>query len=104
MVSVLGLHVIQCCADYCCEIYLCVIHCHCSKENEGKLMLWWAKVVELVIRHLHFGGNPQFVVRWLNTFIPALFGLAEDKSSQGLLGAIGLGRRSQLSHRYFTHH
>ncbi len=52
-----------------------------------------------MLRYLHFGGDIRMVIMGLNTFVPALFKLAEDKSSTGILGAVGLGKKSALSQR-----
>ena len=72
----------------------------CSAENEAKLLLWWHKILESLSRQLHFGTQQLVVCRMLQQFIAALSPLAEDKASGGLLAAIGLGRKSQLSLRY----
>ncbi len=68
-------------------------------ENEGKLLLWFGKILELTLRQLHYGGAPSMIGQTLQTFVSTLSGLGEDKSHAGLLGAIGLGRKSQLSLR-----
>jgi len=46
-----------------------------------------------------FGAEHRCVVKVLLALIPSLQSLGEDKSSAGLLGTIGLGRKSPLSHR-----
>ena len=74
----------------------------CSVENEAKLLLWWHKILESLSRQLHFGTQQLVVCRLLQQFIASLSPLAEDKASGGLLAAIGLGRKSQLSLRYWN--
>ncbi|CAH1788011.1 unnamed protein product [Owenia fusiformis] len=71
-----------------------------GSANESKLFLWWGKVLELLMRQLDFGEDPRSVIRALYNFVPALVTLGEDKASTGLLGAIGLGRRSTLSFKF----
>ncbi|XP_077996830.1 ectopic P granules protein 5 homolog [Glandiceps talaboti] len=71
-----------------------------SADSESKLLLWWAKVIELCLRQVNFGAPHQYVIRTINNIAPALNTLGEDKTSSGLLGAIGLGRRSNLSLRF----
>ena len=71
----------------------------CSASSESKLVLWWFKIIELCLRQIDFGAEHRRVLKVLLAIIPALTSLGEDKSSTGLLGAIGLGRRSPLSYR-----
>ena len=70
---------------------------------EAKLMLWWARLMELTLRQLDFGGDCRAVVRALLRLIPALLSLGEDRATGGLMGAIGLGRKSQLSAKSVTY-
>ena len=70
-----------------------------SADGECKLLLWWFKMVELCLRQIDFGAEQRRVVKVLLAVVPALVSLGEDKSSAGLLGAIGFGRRSSLSCR-----
>lgn len=70
---------------------------YCRSENEAKLLLWFGKVLELSLRQLHYGGSSTAVIVTLQAFITALCAMGEDKSHSGLLGAIGLGKKSQLS-------
>ena len=82
-------------------VCVCVcVWCVCSAVSECKLLLWWFKMVELCLRQVDFGAEHRRVVKVLLNVIPALMSLGEDKSSAGLLGAIGFGRRSALSHRW----
>ncbi|XP_013408243.1 ectopic P granules protein 5 homolog isoform X1 [Lingula anatina] len=71
-----------------------------TSENEAKLFLWWGKILDLLLRQIDFGASHAIVIRSLNNFIAALTTLGEDKISAGLLGAIGLGRASNLSVRF----
>lgn len=59
--------------------------------------------MELVLRQADFGADMSVVIRMLSNLTPALTMLGEDKASTGILGAIGLGRKSILSLRYMIH-
>ncbi|XP_077501047.1 ectopic P granules protein 5 homolog [Amblyomma americanum] len=66
-------------------------------ESEPKLLLLWAKLLTLSLRQLDFGGSPQVVARLLGNFCATLGVLGEDRDTGGLLGALGMGRRSTVS-------
>ncbi|ELT99413.1 hypothetical protein CAPTEDRAFT_219894 [Capitella teleta] len=68
--------------------------------QEVKLVLWWAKIFELIMRQLDFGNDTRGCVQALLKLIPALNVLGEDRASTGLMGAIGFGRKSQLSVKF----
>lgn len=59
-------------------------------------MLIWAKILELINRQIQFGGKELDIIGILHKFIAQLYTTAEDRSSAGLLGAIGFGKRSDL--------
>ncbi|GAB1606783.1 ectopic P granules protein 5 homolog, partial [Argonauta hians] len=72
-----------------------------SSDNEGKLLLWWHKCFSVLVLLLE--GDPSLtpdIAHILTSFIHMLTPLAEDKDTTGLLGAIGLGRRSTLSIKF----
>lgn len=71
-----------------------------NEDSEPKLLLLWEKVFALSIRQLDYGANPQSVYNLLEDFCATLTVLGEDKSGAGLWGAIGLGKKSVLSHRF----
>jgi len=73
-----------------------------SASSECKLLLWWFEIIALCLRQIDFGAEHRRVVRVLLSIVPALMSHGEDKSSAGLLGAIGFGRRSSLSHRWLV--
>ncbi|XP_077496102.1 ectopic P granules protein 5 homolog [Amblyomma americanum] len=68
-----------------------------SGENEPKLLLLWAKLLVLGQRQLEFGSCPQVVCQLLAEFCSMLAALGEDRETGGLLGALGMGRRSPSS-------
>jgi hypothetical protein len=68
-----------------------------SQENESKLLLLWFKSLELILRQLDFGCHHATIIKMLSTMVTSLHLFGEDRASGGLLGAIGLGKRSTLS-------
>ncbi|WAR26073.1 EPG5-like protein [Mya arenaria] len=62
-----------------------------SIESESKLLLWWYKAVDMIFRQIDCGQ--QKTMSKVKVF-------GEDRASEGLLGAIGLGRKSQLSEKF----
>ena len=70
-----------------------------SPSNEPKLLLWLSKILELSLRQLDYGSDIPHVARLIGEVSTALASLGEDKATTGILGAIGLGRKSQLDIR-----
>ncbi|KAL3851887.1 hypothetical protein ACJMK2_015584, partial [Sinanodonta woodiana] len=66
-------------------------------ENEAKILLWWHKIFLLLVRHIDFGRSLSICVTVLNNFVHIIKVYGEERSSAGLLGVIGLGRKSPLS-------
>ncbi|XP_022249483.1 ectopic P granules protein 5 homolog isoform X2 [Limulus polyphemus] len=71
-----------------------------SEQNEPKVLLLWDQVINLAIRQIDYGGNVKFVGRFLANFSTSLLVLGEDRSSTGILGVVGFGRKSSFSLRY----
>lgn len=71
-----------------------------SMESESKLLLWWHKLLELILRQLDYGTTMTTCVGLLRRYIHALHLQGEDKTTVGLLGAIGLGKKSKLSEEF----
>lgn len=71
-----------------------------EEDAEPKLLLLWAKLLALSVRQLDFGASPQAVGCLLAHFCTALAALGEDRDTGGLLGALGMGRRSTVSVRF----
>ncbi|XP_038646712.1 ectopic P granules protein 5 homolog isoform X2 [Scyliorhinus canicula] len=73
-----------------------------NTNDEAKLFLWWHKVLELTLIQLKQKDVTalEFLMRILNAFQMRQNHLAEEKLSAGILGAIGLGRKSPLSNRF----
>ena len=70
-----------------------------SVDNEHNLFLLWSKFIQLCLRQRDFGGDVRDVSTQMTSFANSLWTQGEDKDTSGLLGAIGLGKRSQLSLR-----
>ncbi|XP_053378040.1 ectopic P granules protein 5 homolog isoform X2 [Mercenaria mercenaria] len=75
-------------------------HAKPSLENESKLLLWWHKVLELILRQIDYGRDSASCVTLLKKLIHKIQGFGEDRASAGLLGAIGFGKKSMLSEKF----
>uniref|UniRef100_A0A674F574 Ectopic P-granules autophagy protein 5 homolog (C. elegans) n=1 Tax=Salmo trutta TaxID=8032 RepID=A0A674F574_SALTR len=70
-------------------------------HDEAKLFLWWHKALCVYVEHLQQGlGEVPAVVAGLLRLQTRLSQMGEERLGSGLLGAIGLGRRSPLSNRF----
>ncbi|XP_071755771.1 ectopic P granules protein 5 homolog isoform X1 [Centroberyx gerrardi] len=71
--------------------------------DEAKLFLWWHKALSLSAEQLQpqaGQGEVSGVVLGLLRLQTRLFQLGEERLNSGLLGAIGLGKRSPVSNRF----
>lgn len=71
--------------------------------DEAKLFLWWHKALNLSAEQLQpQSGQTEVsgVVMGLQRLETRLLQLGEERLNSGLLGAIGLGKRSPVSNRY----
>ncbi|XP_030893314.1 ectopic P granules protein 5 homolog [Leptonychotes weddellii] len=73
-----------------------------STQEEAKLFLWWHQVLQLSLIQAEQSDSVliESVVRILLMLQSRLSLLAEERLSSGILGAIGLGRKSPLSNRF----
>ncbi|XP_053153472.1 ectopic P granules protein 5 homolog isoform X2 [Hemicordylus capensis] len=73
-----------------------------SPKDEAKLFLWWHKVLHLCLLQVEQDDAilMESVVRILLSLQGRQNLLAEERLTSGILGAIGLGRRSPLSNRF----
>ncbi|KAM4841336.1 ectopic P granules protein 5 homolog isoform 2-T2 [Thomomys bottae] len=73
-----------------------------SAQEEAKLFLWWHQVLQLSL--IQVGQNDtvliESVIRILLILQSRQSLCAEERLSSGILGAIGLGRKSPLSNRF----
>ncbi|XP_077646243.1 ectopic P granules protein 5 homolog [Lonchura striata] len=73
-----------------------------SAKEEAKLFLWWHKAIQLSLVQLE-QDDPiliESVIRTLLSIQARQSQLAEERLTSGILGAIGLGRKSPLSPRF----
>lgn len=70
-----------------------------SSDNECKLLLWWFKAVDMILRQIDCGRDIANCVMLLRKLTSRVKNFGEDRASAGLLGAIGLGKKSQLSEK-----
>lgn len=72
-----------------------------STKDEAKLFLWWHKVLQLCLLQMEQDDAVliESVVQILMSLQVRQNLLAEERLTSGILGAIGLGRKSPLSNR-----
>ena len=70
-----------------------------STENESKLLLWWNKALTLVLRQVDYGRDATTCVHLVKKIAHKVQVFGEDRAHSGLLGAIGLGKKSALSEK-----
>lgn len=70
--------------------------------DEAKLFLWWHKALQLIQVQVEQGDGCalDYLILTLQGFQARLALLGEERLNSGILGAIGLGRKSPLSSRY----
>ncbi|XP_030323198.1 ectopic P granules protein 5 homolog isoform X2 [Calypte anna] len=73
-----------------------------SAKEEAKLFLWWHKAMQLSLIQVEQDDTilMESVIRTLLSIQSRQSQLAEERINSGILGAIGLGRRSPLSPRF----
>ncbi|XP_054630458.1 ectopic P granules protein 5 homolog [Dunckerocampus dactyliophorus] len=72
-------------------------------SDEAKLFLWWHKALNLAVEQLQpQGGHSELsgVVVGLLKLQTRLLQLGEERLNSGLLGAIGLGKKSPVSNKF----
>lgn len=72
-----------------------------SAQEEAKLFLWWHQILQLSLIQLEQNDSvlTESIIRILLMLQSRQSLMAEERLSSGILGAIGLGRRSPLSNR-----
>ncbi|XP_063051175.1 ectopic P granules protein 5 homolog isoform X2 [Engraulis encrasicolus] len=70
--------------------------------DEAKLFLWWHKALQLLLVQVEQGDAcaQDYLILTLQGLQQRLALLGEERLNSGLLGAIGLGRKSPLSSRF----
>ncbi|XP_077792636.1 ectopic P granules protein 5 homolog isoform X1 [Podarcis muralis] len=73
-----------------------------STKDEAKLFLWWHKILQLCL--LQVDQDDAILMESVVRILMSLQGrqnlLAEERLTSGILGALGLGRKSPLSNRF----
>ena len=72
---------------------------HYSVDNESKLLLWWNKALTLILRQVDYGRDATTCVYLMKKIAHKIHVFGEDRAHSGLLGAIGLGKKSTLSEK-----
>ena len=71
-------------------------------ETESKVILLWYKILQLLVRQLNYDANLRELGQQVDFLIPYIAHAGEDRDTTGLLGVIGLGRKSPLTPRYVS--
>ncbi|XP_012973495.1 ectopic P granules protein 5 homolog isoform X2 [Mesocricetus auratus] len=73
-----------------------------SAQEEAKLFLWWHQVLQLSLVQMEQNDSilTESIIRILLMLQSRQSLMAEERLSSGILGAIGLGRKSPLSNRF----
>ena len=77
-------------------MYVHFVHTHRAEQESGVFLIW-EKAQSLLLRQVKFSGNIVRVVPHFTTLATTLLRYGEDKATEGLLGAIGLGKKSSFS-------
>lgn len=78
-----------------------VVCFYSGPADEAKLFLWWHKVLELLQIQVDQEDTCELdtLILTLMAFQNRLAQLGEERLNSGILGAIGLGKKSPLSSR-----
>ena len=68
-----------------------------SLTHEGKALLLWWKTLQLLQRQVRYVGKVVAMVPHITELAQTFCRFGEDKATDGLLGAIGLGKKSVYS-------
>ena len=65
--------------------------------GEAKMFLLWDKAFGLLLRQVRYVGNFPEQVPLFSSLAASMSRYGEDKATEGLLGAIGFGKKSPYS-------
>ena len=71
----------------------------CRPTSEAKIFLLWEKALSLLLRQARFVGNHNELVPQFTALATSMIRFGEDKATDGILGVIGLGKKTCYSHR-----
>ena len=63
------------------------------------MILLWYKILQLIVRQVNYEASLRDLSQQVDFIIPYIVHVGEDRDTTGLLGVIGLGRKSPLSAR-----
>ncbi len=63
------------------------------------MILLWYKILQLLVRQINYSANLRDIGQQVDFLIPYIAHAGEDRDTTGLLGVIGLGRKSPLTPR-----
>ena len=73
-------------------------HTHTHRPDaEAKLFLLWDKTIRLLLRQVRYSGNFAALVPHFASLASSMARFGEDKATEGILGVIGLGKKSLYS-------
>ena len=78
------------------QVHVTCIH---RPTAEAKIFLLWEKALSLLLRQAHFVGNHNELVPQFTALATSMIRFGEDKATDGILGVIGLGKKTCYSHR-----
>ncbi|KAH9518963.1 Ectopic P granules protein 5 [Bulinus truncatus] len=82
------------------EILDCSSKAQAQAKDEAKLILWWHLLLRLILRQIELSSlTPTGTINIISRFINYLNELAQERAGKGILGAIGFGQKSSLSHK-----
>ncbi|XP_028402357.1 ectopic P granules protein 5 homolog [Dendronephthya gigantea] len=68
-----------------------------NPDTESKIILLWYKILQLLVRQVDYEVNLRDLSQQVDFLIPYITHAGEDRDTTGLLGVIGLGRKSTLT-------
>ncbi|KAJ8302196.1 hypothetical protein KUTeg_021183 [Tegillarca granosa] len=71
-----------------------------TPETESRLILWWFKIMEMILRQIDFGLDQSSCINLLQRFVAILHQQGKERESGGILGAIGFGKQSPLTPQF----
>ncbi|KAJ8314280.1 hypothetical protein KUTeg_008841 [Tegillarca granosa] len=71
-----------------------------TPETESRLILWWFKIMEMILRQIDFGLDQSSCINLLQRFVAILHQQGKERESGGILGAIGFGKHSPLTPQF----
>lgn len=74
-----------------------LFRCTCRSKEEAKLFLLWEKAINILL--IQARTSYSTVVPYVSSLATVLSRCGEDKATEGILGVIGLGKKSLHSYQ-----